>query len=244
MPRLSFRRRELLASAAVLFSGSAADARTYGGSKPWSPGAANPPQVVRPGQWRYFTPQEAEAVGAIVARLIPADELSVSGRDAGCAVFIDAQLAGSYGSAERLYMRPPFASGTPTQGFQSPLTPAAQYRAGLAALDAYCLAGFAGKRFADLSEAQQDKLLADLESGAAKLDGADGRGFFELLLQNTMEGFFADPVHGGNREMAGWKMIGFPGAHYDYRDYIGRHNEALGLAQVGITGRPDWNQRG
>jgi gluconate 2-dehydrogenase gamma chain len=44
------------------------------------------------------------------------------------------------------------------------------------------------------------------------------------MLQNTMEGFFADPLYGGNRNMASWKMIGFPGARYDYRDHIDKHN--------------------
>ena len=244
VPRPITRRRALLASAAVLFAPVGARARIYSGGKPWTANAGDPPRIVQPGKWRSFTPEEGAAVEAIVARLIPADELSPSGKDAGCAVFIDAQLDGSYGTAERLYMRPPFANGTPMQGFQSPLTPAAQYHAGLAALDGYCRKGFAGKTFAALVADQQDKVLHDLETGAAKLDGADGRGFFELVLQNTMEGFFADPIYGGNRDMVGWKMIGFPGARYDYRDYIGRHNESLNLPPVGIGGRPEWNVRG
>ena len=74
-----------------------------------------------------------------------------------------------------------------------------------------------------------------------KLEGADGKVFFETLLQNTKEGFFADPVYGGNRDMAGWKMIGFPGARYDYRDWIDRHNQRYPLPPVGIMGRPAWN---
>jgi hypothetical protein len=49
--------------------------------------------------------------------------------------------------------------------------------------------------------------------------------FFETLLQGTRYGFFADPIFGGNRDMAAWKMIGFPGARYDYRDWVERHNE-------------------
>ena len=57
-----------------------------------------------------------------------------------------------------------------------------------------------------------------------------GAEFFALLLQNTQEGFFADPIYGGNRDMAGWKLVGFPGARYDYRDWVERHNEALSAA--------------
>ena len=72
-------------------------------------------------------------------------------------------------------------------------------------------------------------------------DPADLRAFFELLLQNTMEGFFADPSYGGNRDMVGWKMIGFPGYHYDYRDYVRRYNEDYKLPRLSIGGRSAWN---
>jgi gluconate 2-dehydrogenase gamma chain len=61
-----------------------------------------------------------------------------------------------------------------------------------------------------------------------------------LLLQNTQEGFFADPIYGGNRDMAGWKLVGFPGARYDYRDWVERHNEVYPLPPVSIMGRADW----
>ncbi len=53
-----------------------------------------------------------------------------------------------------------------------------------------------------------------------------------------MEGFFADPIYGGNKGMVSWKMLGFPGARYDYRDYIGRHNENLKLQPVSIADLP------
>ena len=74
-----------------------------------------------------------------------------------------------------------------------------------------------------------------------KLGAVDSKAFFEILLQNTKEGFFADPVYGGNRDMAAWKMIGFPGARYDYSDWIDRHNQRYPLPPVGIMGRPAWN---
>ncbi len=182
-------------------------------------------------------------VEALVDRLIPPDPNTPGGKEAGCAVFIDRQLAGPYGEARGLYMRPPFQDGDPQQGYQSPLTPAMRYRRSLAALDKYCQASFAGKRFHELPPDQQDKLIAGLQSGTVKLENVSGRGFFELLLQNTQEGFFADPVYGGNRDMAGWKMIGFPGTRYDYRDWVERHNEKYPLPPVGITGRTEWTVR-
>jgi gluconate 2-dehydrogenase gamma chain len=120
------------------------------------------------------------------------------------------------------------------------MTPAERYRQSLAALDKYCRATYAGTPFARLSDDQKDKVITGLEQGTVKLDGANGQVFFEQLLTNTQEGFFADPVYGGNRDMVGWKMIGFPGARYDYRDWVERHNEHYPLPPVGITGRPEW----
>jgi gluconate 2-dehydrogenase gamma chain len=119
-----------------------------------------------------------------------------------------------------------------------------RYRRSLAALDAHCRATFAGKAFHDIPDEQKDKLIAALESGAVKLSDASGRGFFDLLLQNTQEGFFADPIYGGNKDLAAWKMIGFPGARYDYRDWVERHNQKYPLPPVGIAGRPEWTPRG
>ncbi len=89
------------------------------------------------------------------------------------------------------------------QGNQSPLTPAQRYRKALAGLDKHCKDSFAGKTFAQLPDAQKDKLLTALEKGELQLDGTSGKAFFDLLLQNAKEGFFADPVYGGNREHGG-----------------------------------------
>jgi gluconate 2-dehydrogenase gamma chain len=238
-------RRELLASTALYLAVSIvpARARVVGGGLPWEPDAGAPPALVRPGPWQFFTPEEGAAVEAIVDRLIPPDPQTPGGKDAGCAVFIDRQLAGPYGSARGLYMRPPFMDGTPQQGLQSPLTPAMRYRQGLAALDKYCRDAFAGKTFAQLTDDQKDKILTGLEKGPLQLEGASATGLFEQILTNTREGFFGDPVYGGNRDMVAWKMIGFPGARYDYRDWIDRHNERYPLSPVGITGRPEWTQR-
>lgn len=240
-------RRMLLASSAAMLIAPPAGARTLQGGpsgRPWREGAADPPTPLRPGPYLFFTPEEAEAVGALVDRLIPGDELGPSAREAGCVVFIDRQLAGSYGRAERLYMRPPFATGTPAQGVQSPVTPALQYREALAALATHVRAAFVDKTLPDLAPAQLDTMLAGLETGQLRLDGADARSFFDLLLQNTMEGYFADPLYGGNRGMAGWTMLGFPGARYDYRAFVARHDEHFPLPPVGLLGRPDWALRG
>jgi gluconate 2-dehydrogenase gamma chain len=240
--RSGIRRRELMLTTAttLLFSTNSVLAGVVQGSLPWEQNAGAPPAEVRPGPWTYFAAEEGAAVEALVDRLIPPDPQTPGGKDAGCAVFIDRQLAGPYGTAEGLYMRGPFADGTPQQGDQSPLSPAARYRQALAALDKYCRAAYAGKSFTQIADNEKDKLLSGLEKGQVHLEGTNGRAFFELLLQNTREGFFADPVYGGNRNMVGWKMIGYPGARYDYRDWVERHNERYPLPPVGISGRPEW----
>jgi gluconate 2-dehydrogenase gamma chain len=231
------RRRVLVAGAALAAVSSSVRAETVAGKLPWAPGAGSPPQAIDTSRWNFFTADEALAVEALVERLIPTDPKTPGGKDAGCAAFIDGQLAGPFGSSQGLYMEGPFADGTPQQGLQSHFTPAELYRAALKSLDTYVHAHFAGKSFAALTAADQDALLTGLESGKVVLEGVDTARFFELLLQNTMEGFFADPLYGGNRDMVGWKMVGFPGARYDYREYVEQHNVELDIAPISILSR-------
>jgi gluconate 2-dehydrogenase gamma chain len=240
--RLS-RRTFLSSTAALMISATSARARTISDGMPWWPGSAAPPQQMRPGAWAFFTADEAAFIEAAVDRLIPADDLGVGGKDAGCAVFIDRQLAGPYGRSDGLYEKPPFMPGAATQGYQAPDAPAAIYRKALADITDYVKSTFGGKAFPQLASADQDKVLSDLEKGTITLKSTASAPFFTLLLQNTSEGFFADPIYGGNRDMAGWKLIGFPGARYDYRDWVERHNETYPLPPVGILGRSDWSTK-
>lgn len=232
-------RRAFLTTTAVglvaLAAGSAS-ARSISGRLPWTAFAGEPPTPVTPGGWHFFNPREVVLMEAIVDRLIPADDLSVGGRDAGCVVFLDRQLAGPFGGAARAYMQGPFQEGLKTQGYQGSLTPSGRYRAGLAAFDK-AVNDKLGARFETLSPDQQDAVLTDLESGKLTLAGkVEASQFFALVLENTMEGFFGDPVHGGNRDMASWKMIGFPGARYDYRDWVDQHDKPYPRGPVSILG--------
>src|SRR5215813_4396994 len=183
------RRRELMltTATALLFSTNSVLAGVVQSGMPWEPNAGTPPTAVKPGPWTYFTAEEGAAVEALVDRLIPPDPETPGGKDAGCAVFIDRQLAGPYGTAEELYMRGPFADGTPQQGNQSPLTPAVRYRTALAALDKYCRTTYAGKSFTQIPDTEKDNVLSGLEKGQVQLEGVSGLAFFELLLQNTQE---------------------------------------------------------
>ena len=235
-------RRELLGATALLAITSPVVARSYSNELPWQPNEVYPPSPVQDGPLQYLTADEAACIDAMVDRLIPSDELGPGGKAAGCTVFIDRQLAGPYGTNEGLYTQGPHPDNPlPTQGLQTPLTPREQYRKGLAALAAYCKATFGGRTFDQLSAADQDHLLGQLEKGDVKLPGFDAKALFAAVHTNTMEGFFADPIYGGNRDMVGWKLVGFPGTRYDFRDVMGKPNQAYTLPPVSIAGRPGWD---
>jgi gluconate 2-dehydrogenase gamma chain len=247
-PSFPLNRRELLA-AGILASSSlalpptAAEGDTISQQIPWAPREANEPPLVTPSGYQFLTPDEVAWLDAAVSRLIPNDELGPGAKELGVTVFIDRQLAAAYGRAERWYMTGPWAKGTESQGYQSRMTPAQLYRAAIKEIDAYCRNEFSGKTFVELGSEQQDKVLGELEEGKAKLQQVDAKSFFKQLLLNTQEGYFADPLYGGNRDMAAWKMIGFPGARYDYRDFVSMHGQHYPLPPVSLYGCPAWNRK-
>jgi gluconate 2-dehydrogenase gamma chain len=182
----------------------------------------------------YLRTAEVEFLEAALARLIPTDALGPGAKEAGVAVFIDRQLAGAFGTMAREYRQGPWPEGTPQQGYQSRLTPQEVYRAAIAETDRRCEATH-GKRFAALSPAQQEDVLLALEDGSFGLETVPARLFFALLWQNTKEGFFADPIHGGNRGKVGWKLVGFPGVAAAYTDHVERHGVPYRVEPVSIA---------
>ena len=241
---LTVSRRELVTGTALLLAtASASHATTILGALPWVPNAGDPPPPVREGPWQFFNAAEGRAVEAMADRIIPPDPETPGGKDSGCAVFLDRQLAGAYGHQEGLYVSPPFEAGTRNQGAQSAAGPAQQYREGLAAFERAVQAQHGGKAFADLAASDQDSVLSALEAGSLKLEGVDGKAFFQQVVKDVQMGFFADPVYGGNRDMVAWKMIGFPGARYNYLDWVHRSNEKFPLPPVGIAGRAEWTPK-
>lgn len=189
--------------------------------------------IPSPGEGGFLTARERSIVAAIFDRIIPADDLSPGAVELGCVEFLDRQLAGDWGHATATYRDGPFVAGTAEQGPQDRTTPRERYRAGLAAIDDYARRTHR-RAFPELAASQQDALLTAMERGALRFREGDAQVFFALMVSNAREGFLADPLYGGNKGMAGWRMVGFPGARYDYRDVIDRRGEDLGLEPVSL----------
>jgi gluconate 2-dehydrogenase gamma chain len=186
---------------------------------------------------RYFNGEEWAFLQAACGRLIPADENGPGAVELGVPEFIDREMDGPFGHAATWYMQGPFASALPELGYQSPLTPREVYRAGIAAVDAHCRSMFSNNPFCKLPTTTQDSLLTALEKGTLDFESVSGKSFFGFLLQNTREGYLADPIHGGNKNMESWKMIGFPGARADYMDWVDKHGARYPLGPVSVSGK-------
>ncbi|MRX10117.1 gluconate 2-dehydrogenase subunit 3 family protein [Pseudoduganella sp. FT25W] len=184
----------------------------------------------------YFTPAEWAFINAAVDRLIPDDGNGPGGVAAGVPVFLDKQMQLPYGYGAYWYMQGPFhPEAPPTLGYQLRQTPRELYRAGIALIDR-AAAHAHGKPFAQLDAAQRDALLTQADGGHLQEDGTMAAAFFALLLRNTREGFFADPIYGGNKQMAAWKMVGFPGARADFTDFIDQQGRKYPYGPVSIDG--------
>jgi gluconate 2-dehydrogenase gamma chain len=163
--------------------------------------------------------------------LIPIDE-SPGAIEAGVPNYLDKQLSGAWGAGERLYMSGPWEPTRPGLGYQLPLTPGELFHTGIKAINAEL--NKSGRPFREMSAERQDEYLHKLEAGGIDLNGVPSEIFFSQLWGMTVEGFFSDPVYGGNKDMVGWKMIGFPGAYASYHDLIDKHGIKLERAPVSL----------
>jgi gluconate 2-dehydrogenase gamma chain len=177
------------------------------------------PQAANDDALLTLTAAEAAFFSAVADTMIPADELSPSGSACGVTIFIDRQLAGAWGGGAKMYRSGPFKKGKPEQGYQLPLTPREFFAAGVVATNEWTRRAY-GKDFDRLAPPARETALKELEAGKAVLGDFNGRQFFGALLQITMEGFFADPIYGGNRNKAGWRMVGYPGLPAIYSNLI------------------------
>jgi gluconate 2-dehydrogenase gamma chain len=192
-------RREFLVRAAV-GAGAAAGAAASAGLVP---GAAAQEQMNHmeggasaPGQQHpngaehgaFFNHADAATIAAFTERIMPSEPGKPGARDADVLNYIDLALAGAYAELQDFYRR------------------------GIASLDAHCRATYK-ESFVHLTPEKQDEVIAALEEGkGAEFTYPTAREFFVTLRVHTMEGMFADPLYGGNRDFAGWRLVGFPGA--------------------------------
>jgi len=180
--------------------------------------AACGPRTISAG-YEFFNTDESAFIESAVDTLIPADTVGPGAAELGVATYIDRQMAGSYGKGDRLYLEGPFGEGTSQQGYQLPLTPSELIRIGIADINNYTQKQY-NKTFATLSAEDRLAVMLELDEKKVNLPSLPTETFFGLLLQLTIEGYLADPMYGGNKEKASWKMIGFPGASAMYMDKI------------------------
>ena len=183
-------RREFLARAAAgagAVAGAGLAGEAAAGSQEQHTDTSAPPAAVQ-GHGAFFNHDEAATVATLTERLMPGAPGKPGARDAGVLNYIDLALAGAYADLQDFYRR------------------------GLAQLDEHCRKTH-NASFVQLRAAQQDDVIRALEQGqAAAFTWPTAQEFFNTIRTHTMEGMFADPIYGGNKDFAGWRLVGFPGA--------------------------------
>jgi gluconate 2-dehydrogenase gamma chain len=140
------------------------------------------------GHGAFLNDDDAATVAAFTERLMPGAPGKPGARDAGVLNYIDLALAGAYADLQDFYRR------------------------GLTSLEAYCRNTYK-ESFVRLDPARQDEVITALEQGKATgFTWPTAPAFFNTVRTHTMEGMFADPVYGGNKDFSGWRLVGFPGA--------------------------------
>lgn len=184
-----------------------------------------------------LTEQEAAMVEALTARILPGTPDDPGAREAGVVYFIDHLLATNQGIHEATYTSGPYArvyeGDSPPEpddektvwvkadqisryGFQAALSPLQVYKISLPLVQRHAEQNY-GAPVQELDEADQDKVVWDLLD--KKVEGFDqfpSSAFFHTLRRHTAEGMFSDPAYGGNRDLVGWSLVGFPGAQRAY----------------------------
>ncbi|MDI7744231.1 gluconate 2-dehydrogenase subunit 3 family protein [Lysinibacillus fusiformis] len=181
---------------------------------PQGTGNANPNAALM-----FFTPNQFDITNAAVERIFPADDNGPGAQDLLVAYFIDHQLASGWGTNAKEYMSGPFYPGEETQGYQSSLNRQEIFTVGLEAIEKHSTEKYE-KSFLELSGEEQDAVLTDLQDGNVEMKGVSSNYFFNLLRSTTIEGVYADPLYGGNANMAGWEMKKYPGHQMSYFNMI------------------------
>src|SRR5215469_2487842 len=218
--RRAFLKGAAVGAGAIAGTGLISDALAKPREKKHQTAAAEPadaqPHMHQTGEGHgaFFNDEDAATVAAFTERLMPGAPGMPGARDADVLNYIDLALAGAYAELQDFYRR------------------------GLAQLDAYCRAAHQAP-FARLDAPTQDAVITALEQGKATgFSYPTAQAFFNTLRTHTMEGMFADPVYGGNKDFAGWRLVGFPGAQTLYTSADMESKDAFTHAPiVGLQGQ-------
>ena len=160
------------------------------------------------GHGTFFNAQDAATIAAFTERLMPGAPGKPGARDAAVFTYIDLALSGAYAELQDFYRR------------------------GLTQLDAYCRATYK-ETFVRLDAGRQDAVITALEQGKATgFTWPTAQAFFETVRTHTIEGMFADPVYGGNKDFNGWRLVGFPGGQAVYTPADLQHRQAFTRAPM------------
>lgn len=162
--------------------------------------------------------EDFDVLSAATETIFPEDENGPGAIGLGVPFFIDKQLAGPWGKNSRMYMNGPFGEG------DSPMTKDQMFLIGVRGLNSQAHNDF-DTNFYSLEEDQQIEILKKFESDKSDMDGFPTSKFFGLLRSKTIEGAYADPLYGGNKNMAGWKMKEYPGVQMSYRNMLSEDGE-------------------
>jgi gluconate 2-dehydrogenase gamma chain len=154
---------------------------------------------------QFFTAETARIIAAACECIFPGDDSGPGASEAGAVIYIDRQLGGPYGRDQYRYTKGPFFESVPEHGYQGQDNPREIYRAGLRLLGA------------DFAE-------AEVSERTARLLKVETTPFFRMLRTHTIEAMFSDPLHGGNANLIGWQLIGYPGPIMSYRDEIDKYD--------------------
>ncbi len=174
-----------LPAAAFAATDAAPSAAPAPGGAPAPVPAAPPAADIVREPLEALTAAEADLLEVVCERLIPTDAHGPGAREARAIHYIDRALAGALADNREAYRR------------------------GLAALDQYAQRS-RGKGFLQLTAAEQDAVLTDVEGNTAEGFAGSGQ-FFSLVRSHTWQGTFGDPYYGGNQDFVGWDLLGYPG---------------------------------
>ncbi len=193
----------------------------------------------------FFTRvEDFDILSAATERILPSDDLGPGAIELGVPFFIDKQLNSEWGMNAKEYMKGPFLlsmedagrhnntdnqdrqgpnaevqNPTPTPRYQTRMNRGEIFILGLREMDNVAQREF-GTSFVEASPEQQDEVMRMFDEGKVELKGVGSQNFFNLLRQTTLEGAYADPVYGGNKDMMGWKMKEYPGPRASYMAQI------------------------